>query len=286
MYGLTMRELGGRIADEPFIDRLARADISLFRVPTPTPDITAYIETALKSAFPDVLLTGLSDAARERWLDSYVEQLLTHDVPGTVRAPERLRRYFEALAINSAGLPKEETLYTAAGIDHKTAKTYQDLLTAVYVLDVVPSFENQRLARMVKMPKRYVVDAGLMAVALRIDSRAVLRDSALVGRVIDTFVMGQLRPETELSKLRPRFYHLREEHGRREVDIVGDLANGVIGVEVKATAAPSSNDAAHLIHLRDRLGDKFLAGALLHTGPRPFQLSERIFALPVSTLWG
>lgn len=285
LYGLTMRELSGNIAGESFIDRLARADISLFRVPAVSTNVTGYVDTALKGTFPEVVLADLSDASRQLWLDGYVDQLLTHDVPGTIRAPARLRKYFEALASNSAGLPKEETLYTAAGIDYKTAKSYQDLLTAVYVLDVVPSFENTHLQSMVKMPKRYLVDPSLMSVGLRMDLRAIIRNGDLVGRVLDTFVMAQLRPEVELSTLRPRLYHLREEHGRHEVDIVGDLASGVIGIEVKADAAPSASDAAHLIYLRDRLGERFLAGAVLHSGPLPFQLSERIFALPISTLW-
>ena len=285
LYGLTMRELEGRLDDTPFIDRLARADLSLFRVPSPTPDVTGYIEIAMRSTFPDVLLGALSEPARRLWLDSYVDQMLTHDVPGTIRAPARLRRYFEALAINSAGLPKEESVYTAAGIDHRTAKSYQDLLSAVYVLDVIPSFESKRLERMVKMPKRYIVDPAFMGVALGIDSRAITRDGDLVGRVLDTFVMAQLRPEVQVSTLRPRLHHLREVHGRREIDILGDLATGVVGIEVKASAAPSRDDAAHLIHLRDRFKTNFLAGAVLHTGPRPFQISDRIFALPISTLW-
>lgn len=43
--------------------------------------------------------------------------------------------------------------------------------------------------------------------------------------------------------------------------------------------------SAHLVHLRDRLKDDFLAGAVMHTGPGLFRLSERIFALPISSLW-
>lgn len=45
-------------------------------------------------------------------------------------------------------------------------------------------------------------------------------------------------------------------------------------------------DAKHLEWLRDTLGDRFLAGAVLHTGSRPFQITERILALPIATLWG
>ncbi len=43
-----------------------------------------------------------------------------------------------------------------------------------------------------------------------------------------------------MSALRRRLHHLRETHGRQEIDILGDLGRGIIGIEVKATAAPST----------------------------------------------
>jgi len=62
-------------------------------------------------------------------------------------------------------------------------------------------------------------------------------------------------------------------------------ADSVLAIEIKATAAPKPDDAKHLQWLRGPLGDRFLAGAVLHTGPRPFTLGDRVFALPICTLW-
>lgn len=59
----------------------------------------------------------------------------------------------------------------------------------------------------------------------------------------------------------------------------------MVAIEIKATAAPTAADARHLAWLRDQLGSRFRAGAVLHTGPRPFGLTERIFALPICSLW-
>ena len=69
-------------------------------------------------------------------------------------------------------------------------------------------------------------------------------------------------------------------------DVVAEGGTGVVALEIKATAAPGSDDAAHLRYLRDQLGERFLGGAVLHTGPRAFALSDRILALPICTLWG
>ena len=113
-----------------------------------------------------------------------------------------------------------------------------------------------------------------------------MRDASLLGRVLDTFVAMQLRPETVVSDLEPRLFHLRTKEGRQEIDLVVEYGSGLVaGIEIKATSAPSPADARHLAWLRDALPDTFVGGVVLHTGPRAFQLGEGLFAAPISTLW-
>jgi hypothetical protein len=111
-----------------------------------------------------------------------------------------------------------------------------------------------------------------------------MRDGDLLGRLLDTFVAAHFRPELALGAPRARLYHLREKNGRREVDLLAELAaHHVVALEVKATAAPRPSDTRHLAWLRDQLGDRFIAGAVLHAGP--FTLGDRILALPIATMW-
>jgi len=287
LYGLTKRELDGRNTAAGFVERLASGDDSSFLLPAAPPDLPGYIDLALSGGFPEVLI-GSAKAQRGLWLEGYLDQIVTRDAAGTGgRDPARLRRYFEALALNSAGLAEQKTLYDAAGINRKTAEAYESLLVSLFVLELVPAWWTNRLSRLVKGPKRYVVDPSLIGAALRLDVAAAMRDGNLLGRLLDTFVAAQLRPEAALSETRPRLYHLREKNGRRELDIVAELrADRVVAVEVKASAAPTFDDARHLVWLRDELGERFAGGAVLHTGPRSFTLSQRIFALPIATIWG
>jgi Domain of unknown function (DUF4143) len=78
---------------------------------------------------------------------------------------------------------------------------------------------TNRLWRLVKAPKRYLTDASLMGAALRVDERAVMRDGDLIGRVLDTFVAAQLRPELAASARWSRLFHVREKNGRHEIDL-------------------------------------------------------------------
>ena len=285
MHPMTVGERQERPALEPFLDRIATDGI--VESPRDAPDLRGYLELAVAGGFPECALAA-SSSAQERWAESYVEQLLTRDVAQVdgARDPARLRRYFEALALNSAGVVTEKTLADAAGIGAKTAAAYDRLLANLLVHEATPAWTSNRLKRLSRSPKRYLADVSLVAAALRVDAEGILRDGDLLGRVVDTFVASQLRAELELSRTRPRLFHLREEQGRHEVDLLAELGGRrVVGIEVKASSAPRAEDARHLAWLRDQLGDRFTAGVVFHTGPRTFRLGERIVAAPIATLW-
>jgi uncharacterized protein len=60
---------------------------------------------------------------------------------------------------------------------------------------------------------------------------------------------------------------------------------GIVAIEVKASSAPTPDDARHLAVLRDRMGESFVGGVVFHTGPHVYRLGERIVAAPISALW-
>lgn len=286
MQGFSEREFNGNLARPLFVDRLLDANVDSLRAPD-SADLADYVDYALRGGFPEAALR-LSPTARQAWLESYVDQLITRDAttPTGTRDPVRLRRYLEAQALNSAGIASHKTLFDAAGVNQRTADSYEHLLTNLQVLEAVPAWSTNRLSRLIKAPKRYLIDPSIMGAALRLDRVAVLRDGDLLGRLIDTFVAAQIRPELAISTARPRWFHLRDHAGRHEIDLVIEYGGGrIAAAEIKASAAPKRSDARHLEWLRDELGDRFIAGVVLHTGPQTFELGDKIIAAPISTIW-
>lgn len=290
MFPMTLREQR-RVMSKPFLEKLvAGAPLDL---PPDLPDLRGYVEIALRGGFPRPALGLRSTQARAAWFESYVSDLLSHDVeqleePRTRRRDGlRLRRYFEAYALNSAGVCDHKTIYEAAQVTKRTAEAYERLLTRLYVIEHVPAWTGNRLKRLVQRPKRYVVDTALLGHLMRLGVDGVLRDGDALGRVLDTFVAAQLRPEIAASSDRPRLHHLRTKQGEHELDMVIEIDGfRVIGIEVKASAGPSRADAKHLAWLRDEIGDRFVAGVVFHTGSRSYALGERITAAPLACLWG
>ncbi len=286
MHPLTVSERLGRSA-RGLLDRVQGGD--QLEPGVDPPDLRGYVDLALEGGFPEAVLE-VPERTRKIWLESYAEQVVTQDMTaengGSERDPIRLARYLQAYALNSAGIAEDRTLYEAAGINRKTAVAYERLLANLMVATAVPAWTANRLKRLTLSPKRYLADTGLLAAVLGADATAVMNDGNLLGRMLDTFVAAQLRAEAQTVENRYTLHHLRSQQGRHEIDLIAEInANRIIGIEIKATAAPTSDDARHLTWLRDQLGDRFMAGVVLHTGPATYTLSPQITAAPISTLW-
>lgn len=287
MTVLTERERNrSDLARTPFLDRLVAGDLS-DRVGSPTLSVIDYAALAIRGSFPEIS-GDTTNRVRGTWLRSYVDQLVTRDASELVRGtdPAKLRAYFDVLALNTAGMPADSTLYQAAGVNAKTAARYDQLLADIGIAIRVPPWSANRLARVEKRAKRYVIDGGLVAAAAGFNIDAVLSDGDLLGRMLDTLVFAQLGPEAALAEDPVRLHHLRTPNGRHEIDLIAELSTGqVVAIEIKASAAIGRHHVQHLVWLRDQLGSRFAAGVVLHTGPDVFQLDDRILAAPISTLW-
>lgn len=286
LYSLTEREISGRAPGKPFIDRLVSGE--LIDSPRTSLDIGDYIAAAVRGGYPDVALRDLTPAQTRAWYRTYVDALVTRDVRSLSPRvePTRLRQYLEAVALNTAGTPTDRTLYEAARVTAVTARHYDGLLSDVFVAEELPAWSTNRLKRLMRRSKRLVLDSGVAAAASNVTGEMALRDGEIMGRLLETFVAAQLRPEVALTFGEQRMFHLRTEKGRHEVDLLVELPGGrVVGVEVKATSAPRLRDAVHLEWLRDELGPAFVAGCVLHTGPQSFRLADRVLAVPIATLW-
>lgn len=287
MYPMTVLEQ--RASAQPhsrFVDRLFAGGAAELALPTELPDLAGYVDLAVAGGFPPVLRLGEADS--RAWLRSYLQQLVLRDVAelGDIRDPAGLNRLVRAIAEHSAGVVADTELAAAADVNVKTVRRQERLLGDLRIVDAVPAWHSNRISRLVKNRKRYLIDPGLVAVLLGVDSVAVMSDGGLLGRILETFVLAQLRPLLGVNALDVQAFHLRQQDGRHEVDVVLEAADGrVVGVEIKATASASIHDARHLVWLRDQLGARFTAGVVLNSGRAVYPLGEQITAVPIAALW-
>ncbi len=205
MFPLTVGELSGSTAPT-LVDRIAEGDPALTGGTRWAGDdasgpagagaaenLRDYVRLALQGGFPQAAL-GMPKRARRRWLDTYAAEVVGRDavLAGNAVDRSRLRRYFAAYAHQCARITDDTLLYTAAGVDRRSAHAYLDLLKRIYVVSELPAWSSNRTKRLVKRPKRFLVDSSLFATATGITEAEVMRDADLLGRLVETLVVAQL----------------------------------------------------------------------------------------------
>jgi predicted AAA+ superfamily ATPase len=165
------------------------------------------------------------------------------------------------------------------------ASAYLDLLTHVYLVAELPGWTVGVSAKEGKRPKIHVTDTGLAAAAIGMDARR-LASAGAAGQFMESFVFTEILKQLSIIDEPLTLAHFRDRSGV-EVDLVIERADGrVVGVEVKSATSVNEADGRGLKFLRDRPGDRFQVGLVMYTGPLTGRLDDRIWATPVSALWG
>jgi hypothetical protein len=158
-----------------------------------------------------------------------------------------------------------------SGIPETTLPPYLDLLETLYLIQRVPAWSNNLAGRVSKAPKIALLDSGLAA---RLDhitpaSLAAGMHPDPSGRLIETFVLSELRKQLPHADTAPALLHWRDRTGP-EIDIILKAPDGrIVGIEVKAAATLRASDFKWLAVLRDGAPRRFAGGFVLHTGRTP-----------------
>ena len=240
----------------------------------------------LERAAAGGFLPALDRAGRRRtaWFDSYVAGVIDREVRALTDATylRELPRLLRLCAARTSGELNVTDLARDLGLSRSTTDSYLAHLEAVFLIQTIPAWSTNLTARVVRRPKLTVTDTGLAA---RLLGGRLNSDPELAGRLLETFVAGELRSQAEWSQTRPSLFHYRDRDGA-EVDLVLESGDGrVVGVEVKAGATVRAVDLSGLRLLEHRLGSDLAAGIVLCTAPEPRHLGGRLWILPISALW-
>lgn len=196
-----------------------------------------------------------------------------------------LPNLLKLLAARTSGLMNLADVGRDAGLPHTTLTRYLALLETVFLVHRVPAWSPNLGKRLVKAPKLHLVDTGLTCHLIGADVRRLSEDRALLGRLLETFVVGELRKQLSWTDPHTSLYHFRTAIGS-EVDVVLEKADGsVAGVEIKAGATVAASDFAALQALRDQLGTQFHSGVVLYLGDHVVPFGDNLWLMPLSALW-
>lgn len=224
---------------------------------------------------------------RRSWYRAYIDALVQRDVRDLRRigALDTLPRLLAAAAAQTARLVNVADLAGPFQVTRPTIRDYVTLLERLFLLEQLPPWHNNRLSRLIKTPKLHLCDTGLAAALLRVDADGLLRDRALLGQLLETFVLQELRRMASWHAEPVAFHHFRDKDGA-EVDIVLERGtHEVAGVEVKAAASVTEADFRGLRKLQSAAGERFRCGVVLYDGEHALSFGTGLWAVPIRVLW-
>ena len=281
LWPLSQGELRGH--RETFIDQLFNGRFPrVGGAPVGRGAVAAMLATG---GYPE--LQGRTARGRSRFFASYVASIIGRDLDdvANVRIIENVERLLFIIAARSGSLTSFHGMATDLGVDTNTARAHTKILEDLFLVRQLRPWHVNLGSRQIKSPKLHIVDSGLLTYLIGANERRITDDGGVAGSLLESFVAMELLRQANWAQEPVQLFHYRDKQ-QREVDVILERHSGeIVGVEVKAGATPASRDFAGMRFLRDKLGARFKAGVVLHTGADTLPFGDRLAAVPVSGLW-
>ena len=205
-----------------------------------TPGLTAgaVYERIFRGSMP-ALVSG-KFTGRELYYSSYVKTYLERDVRDISRGIDFLKftGFIKAAAARTAQLVNYKHIADDAEIDQETAKGWLQLLETLGIVFFVRPYHNNVLKRMIKTPKLYFYDSGLVAFLTRWNSPETLMNGAMNGAILENYCISEIVKGYENSGGEAPIYFYRDKD-LKEIDLLLERDGLLEPLEIKKTASPS-----------------------------------------------
>jgi predicted AAA+ superfamily ATPase len=275
------------IADDAEINRadvLFNGDLRSLKLPHY--ERQELIQILLCGGFPEAV-SRVSDRRKTAWFDSYLQAILQRDVRDLAQVEQltELPHLLKLLATRSASLLNFAEISRASNLAQTTLKRYFSLLETLFLVYRLPSWERNPSKRLVKAPKVFLPDVGLLAHLCALTTDRLLVDPSLMGALVETFVFSELIKHVDFSEQHLSLWHYRTQN-HIEVDfILEDRLGKLTGIEVKASATVDAKDFKGLKHLQETEASHFQRGIVLYAGREIVSFGSALWAVPLSVWW-
>lgn len=169
------------------------------------------------------------------WYLNYVTTYIERDVRQITKVIDlaTFDRFLKLCAGRVGQLINFSSLASDAGISHNTAKSWLSVLQASYIIHLMQPYYKNFSKRLVKSPKLYFYDTGLLCALLNITNAKQLETHYLFGGIFESFVMNELAKTKHNAGIPADFYFWRDSHGH-EVDFIIEHAGKLLAIEIKA----------------------------------------------------
>jgi uncharacterized protein len=242
--------------------------------------------TLLVGGFPEAVGRS-SQRRRAAWFASYLQAVLQRDVRDLANLEQlaEMPNLLQLLATRSGSLLNFAEVSRTSRLTQTTLKRYFTLLETLFLVVRLPAWDRNSGKRLVKTPKVFLSDSGLLAHLGGLTPDGLAAAPGLPGGLVESYVLGELLKHLAFSERGLTLHHYRTQTDI-EVDFVLENRPGKLtGIEVKASGTVNGSDFKGLRHLKESAPQLFQRGIVLYAGREVVAFDADLFAVPLSMWW-
>jgi uncharacterized protein len=232
-------------------------------------------QAAWLGGYPEPVLHQRNAAARQAWFASYVSTYIERDVRQVLNVGDlaSFRRFLLMCAARAGNLLNLASLASDCGITHTTAKRWLTVLEASSVLTLLQPHHRNFNKRLVRTPKLYFLDTGLLCHLLQIHSPEQLALHAMRGAVFENWVLLETLKHRYNQGLAAPLYFWRDNHGT-EVDLLFEHNGLLHAIEMKSGTSFASDWPAACDKFLSYAGDQAAKPTIVYGGNESFSIGK------------
>lgn len=243
LLGLSQREILGKGAGiESFLPTT-----EAIRARATTADkltLKKLYQRIWRGAFPAIALNDALD--HNLFYSSYVQTYLQRDVRDLARVGDEMAflRFLRAAAARTGQQLNLTELARDADVSPNTAKNWLSILQTSDLVYLLEPYHTNLSKRLVKLPKLYFLDTGLVAYLTEWATPETLEAGAMSGAILETWVIAELLKSYWHNGRQAPFYYYRDKD-QKEIDLLIVQDGKLYPLEIKKSASPDKNDVRH-----------------------------------------
>lgn len=247
-------------------------------------DNSAIAQNIIDGGYPEILkIDNLK--AKYLWFSSYIRTYIESDAKelANIRNIDKFISMYRLTMLRSGNVFNKNELQNEAKLDNKTFDSYFNVLEHTYQVQKLKPFFKNELKRVVKSPKVYATDTGVLSYLLQITTTEEYEASHYKGNILETFVYDELiKAKTYATKNAELYYYRTSD--KKEIDFIFEFSSKVVAIEIKSSKSVSKSDFKHIYHLASEIPNEFEKGIILYNGERVLKMDDNMYAIPLGFL--
>ena len=233
-----------------------------------------------KGSYP-TLFKG-SDKDWKLFYDSYIQTYIERDVKQIIKVSNELLfvNFIKTLAARTSQLLNYANIANEIGVNETTVKSWLSILQTSGIIYLLQPYSNNLTNRVIKTPKLYFLDTGLVCYLTKWNTPETLESGAFSGAIFETYAISEILKSYWHNGESPAMYFYRDKD-KREVDIILEENGKLYPLEVKQKSNPNTDDIKKFAIL-SQLKKEIAPGGVLCLAPTYLPLGEKDYSIPMS----